>query len=688
MNRRKLGFVLLSCVMVLAVAAIVSIGASHTEASANGTQTGPTISTSKDAFLEGEDVVVQFSGFTEDYWAAGQWTEIDIHKKGNVVGTHSPLKTHIIKATSQSAVQSGLTEGTITFPEDDNYYGDTNWPLPAGEYYACLRTGNTVVGEPAYFWVVDPDWPTVQLSKDTYEVGEDIVATYAGFTEDYWGSGWAEIDILRKGEVVGTNGPLKTHVVKATGASYAQSGLSDATITFPEDDNYYGDKNWPLAAGEYYIYLRADNKIVGRPVYFTVVEATPPTLTLNDADQQFVYGESISFTYDQVSKDQLFPEEALWVSVALMKEGDVVGTKSSAMEHIIFADNASWNPTELEAATITFPEADNGNSKVNWPLAVGKYYAVVRVRHTGAGGNSIFEDTICNFEVVAPKAIAQPELKDSITMHYTVEVGDGLTGTPSMTFTLGNGAPVVVTDYTTKAANGLVAYTFAFDHILPQQMTDNIAAEFMMGDTLVWSKDTYSLQTYAKNKLEDANSASAHKLLVAMLNYGAEAQNYFKYNEDNLANAGVDQSILTNEAISGAAGVATLLDGTAPEGYAWKAVTLNLQSTLSFRLKFVAEDISKVVIKSGSNTWTFADNSDCFVDYGNHVYYFYSEDVFANRFSDAFDIEMIVDGVSAQTVHYSVNTYIAYISGRGATDVTDICTAIYNYGIHAAAYNG
>ncbi len=276
--KRKISVLLMLALLATMVMSFVNVGA---------TSSAPTIATSKVAYTEGENVVVNFSGFTEDLWASGQWTEIDLHKKGNVVGTHSPLKCHVIKATSASYEQSGKTEGTITFPTDDNYYGNTNWPLAAGEYYVCLRTGNNIVGEPAYFTVVDPDGPALELSKATYEEGEDIVVSFARFTEEYWGTGkWVEIDIHKEGNVVGKDACLMTHIIKATSASYEQSGLTEGTITFPEDDNYTQTLPWPLPVGKYYACLRVGNDVIGLTVPFEVVEADEDDGLLDDGDQE------------------------------------------------------------------------------------------------------------------------------------------------------------------------------------------------------------------------------------------------------------------------------------------------------------------------------------------------------------------------------------------------------------------
>ena len=58
----------------------------------------------------------------------------------------------------------------------------------------------------------------------------------------------------------------------------------------------------------------------------------------------------------------------------------------------------------------------------------------------------------------------------------------------------------------------------------------------------------------------------------------------------------------------------------------------------------------------------------------------------AHQFATEFEITMYVDGVEAQTVTYSVNTYISYIGTKDSSNVKAICQALYAYGVEANAY--
>jgi hypothetical protein len=64
---------------------------------------------------------------------------------------------------------------------------------------------------------------------------------------------------------------------------------------------------------------------------------------------------------------------------------------------------------------------------------------------------------------------------------------------------------------------------------------------------------TYSPKTYAYNRLQNSNNEAMKKLCVALLNYGAAAQEYFGYKTNNLVNAGLsEEQIYNSELFSGA----------------------------------------------------------------------------------------------------------------------------------------
>ena len=88
-------------------------------------------------------------------------------------------------------------------------------------------------------------------------------------------------------------------------------------------------------------------------------------------------------------------------------------------------------------------------------------------------------------------------------------------------------------------------YMVATDGVHAKRMGDTIyfrAYAKLADGSYVYSKTVeYSAVTYAKHILDSDKPESAKALVVAMLNYGAEAQLFFNYNTDNLVNASLTE---------------------------------------------------------------------------------------------------------------------------------------------------
>ena len=99
-----------------------------------------------------------------------------------------------------------------------------------------------------------------------------------------------------------------------------------------------------------------------------------------------------------------------------------------------------------------------------------------------------------------------------------------------------------ITDYSygQTGLNGEYEYKFRYTGLFAYEMGDELFAKVLAdrdGVTYESNVDQYSIKTYALNNLKKTTiSDKLRTLLVDMLNYGAEAQIYFKYNTDNLVN--------------------------------------------------------------------------------------------------------------------------------------------------------
>ena len=93
----------------------------------------------------------------------------------------------------------------------------------------------------------------------------------------------------------------------------------------------------------------------------------------------------------------------------------------------------------------------------------------------------------------------------------------------------------------TVTRNHVQTYSFEFTDIAAKQMGDDIYlaiyAEDNSGNTYIGPVKKYSVKTYADYIVSHNYAAKLKKMVVDMLNYGAQAQQYFKYKTDMLVNA-------------------------------------------------------------------------------------------------------------------------------------------------------
>ena len=144
-------------------------------------------------------------------------------------------------------------------------------------------------------------------------------------------------------------------------------------------------------------------------------------------------------------------------------------------------------------------------------------------------------------------------LKDNIDMNYYMELPESIKSNSNayMEFTVNNSQPykVSVNDAIPVEKNGKVIYKFACP-LNAAQMSDTVKAK-MVVDGNSGNEYTYSVKEYATELLSKSNEYPAEtiKLVKALLNYGTAAQNFFKYNTDKPANAGLSD---TDKAVAAA----------------------------------------------------------------------------------------------------------------------------------------
>ena len=136
---------------------------------------------------------------------------------------------------------------------------------------------------------------------------------------------------------------------------------------------------------------------------------------------------------------------------------------------------------------------------------------------------------------------------------------------------------------------------FRFDDVSAKEMTDKIEARIYINydtDTPILVSNTYieTVQNYAirtlvdenvKATVGDAKFAKLQTALIDMLNYGATAQLYFKYNEENLANVDTKDT----------AGIISAHNGRASAKFDFDSWT-DPRDTSSFSSSFAGSSVS------------------------------------------------------------------------------------------------
>ena len=140
-------------------------------------------------------------------------------------------------------------------------------------------------------------------------------------------------------------------------------------------------------------------------------------------------------------------------------------------------------------------------------------------------------------EPASPLKGTSVSLGSELVVNFYAEVTD--TEGAAMTFCVNEDAKTVPVAQARHVEGNLYIFPCT---IAPAQMTDTIEA------TLSDSGNTYqtstSVQAYAQKLFASKqwDKLAANDMMVATLNYGAAAQNYFGYNTENLANAGYEKA--------------------------------------------------------------------------------------------------------------------------------------------------
>jgi hypothetical protein len=135
-------------------------------------------------------------------------------------------------------------------------------------------------------------------------------------------------------------------------------------------------------------------------------------------------------------------------------------------------------------------------------------------------------------------------LKDNIDVNYYLEISDSMFERDAyLEFKIGDQTyKLNASDAAEVNENGKTLYKFSCP-VNAAQMSDTIETRIVI-DNKTEEEYSYSVKEYATELLSKSNEYPAEtiKLVKALLNYGTAAQNFFKYNTDKPANAGLSDT--------------------------------------------------------------------------------------------------------------------------------------------------
>ena len=216
--------------------------------------------------------------------------------------------------------------------------------------------------------------------------------------------------------------------------------------------------------------------------------------------------------------------------------------------------------------------------------------------------------------------------------------------------------------------DGKYVYTLS---LAAAQMTEKVNVEILSDGEVVQTGE-YSVRQYAETILEGNYNDKTKALVKAMLNYGAEAQRYFRYNTNNLADAGYVQESFT----AVPAYAAKYPVSGSVSGISYYGASLLFHSNVAVRFYFTG-DVSGLTFTAGGKTLTSAKKGD--------KYYVQVSEILPQDMDKAV-VLTVSDGADTMTVSYSPMDYITNQSAGGDAGLKTLLLKMYNYHLAAKDY--
>lgn len=567
----------------------------------------------------------------------------------------------------------------------------------------CNTNNCNILAYPKAEFDEDSIFQNVKIASETVTISNKVTFSGLGIYDD------AALTVTESGDVT-VLGDLKTGVsnsgcgeyvitnngnITITGnlvlavryVQFAAKYYNNGTTTVQGDIITYGDARIRSDVNDSILRVGGDINLDSPYWEFSIDEGV---LILNGSEQQKVNIQKISDLYIENKSSAGVSLSTIQVTHLFDHQGNVFTTTSSSTfvdyDGDGLKDNVDPHPTIAESCL-------EGHTFGDWLITIKPTPSASGVRERICSKcNTVLTEEIPQIGQLSFKG-ASLSLQHNLAINYKVDktlFDDVGYADPYVVFEL-NGVKTKVASYTVSGDR----YVFSFRNIAPNQMNDTIRATLYAtygGVEYASAMREYSVAEYCYSMLDlyaADQYAELRTLLVDLLNYGAASQTYTGYRTDALVNASLTDAQL-QWGTSEEPALDTVLDTTHKTvenpTAKWKGAGLNLQDSVSMRLKFAADSAEdlKVKVESGVNTWTIY--SDKFLE-EDGVYYVYFTGLDAGQMRQSVYLT-IYDGDTpvSNTVCYSIGSYAYEKQNSTITGLPELVKAMMKYGDSAYAY--
>ena len=285
-------------------------------------------------------------------------------------------------------------------------------------------------------------------------------------------------------------------------------------------------------------------------------------------------------------------------------------------------------------------------------------------------------------------------LQNNIAVNYKVSKSlfeEGGYENPYVKFVL-NGKETIISQYRIVDDK----YVFDFTNIAPNQINDTIYATLyatIEGELCSSTIVEYSVASYCYNMLNKYSSddyAKFRTLLVDLLNYGAAAQVYTKYNVDHLVNSSLTETQAaweTNKApeLTTVFNKAyTVIDNPS---VTWAGAGLLLQDSVTMRFKIATNNIENLTVKITNNAGEEWNVSGASFEETNGGYYVFFRGLNAGQMRESLFVTVYKGDIAvSDTVCYSIESYAYSKQNSADENLNKLLVAMMKYGDAAYSY--